>query len=81
MISQITPPGTQSGQARQIDGGFGLAGANQHAAFARAQGKDVSGTRQIAGPAGRIDGDPDGVRPIGGGDAGGDAFARVDGLR
>ena len=40
--------GFESGQARQIDGGFGLPGANQHAAFARAQRKHVAGTRQIA---------------------------------
>ena len=37
----------EAGHARQVDGGFGLAGAHQHAAFARAQRKDVAGTRQV----------------------------------
>ena len=45
----------QAGQPRQIDGGFGMSGAHQHAAVARAQRKDVSGPEQILRPGGRID--------------------------
>ena len=37
MISQITPAGVEPGHARQVHRGLGLAGAHQHAAFARAQ--------------------------------------------
>ena len=48
MISQITPPGSKSGHARQIDRGFGLPGADQHSALARAQRKHVTGTSQVA---------------------------------
>ena len=56
MISQITPAGVKSGEARQIHRRLGLAGAHQHAAFARAQRKHVAGPRQVAGPAVRVDG-------------------------
>ena len=70
----------QTGEPRQIDRRFGLPGADQHAAFARPQGKDMAGTSQIAGLAGRIDGDADGVRAVGRGDAGGDALGRFDGF-
>ena len=40
--------GVQPGQPRQIDRRLGLAGAHQHASLARAQRKDVAGTRQIS---------------------------------
>ena len=70
--------GNHARQARQIDGSFRLAGANQHAAFAGAQGKDVAGTRQIVGPCRRIDRDLDGMRAIVGRNAGADAFPRID---
>ena len=43
--------GRETRQARQIDGSFGLAGADQDAAFARAQREYVAGPRQIAGAA------------------------------
>ena len=72
--------GIEAGQARQVDGGFGLAGAHQHAALARAQREDVAGTGEIGGGGFGIDGGADGVGAVGGGDAGGDAFAGFDGL-
>ena len=72
--------GNQSCQPREIDGGFGLAGAHQHSAFAGAQREDVAGTREIVGPGRRIDGDPNGVRAIVGRDAGRDAVFGVDGF-
>ena len=43
MISQITPDGIESGQPRDVDGRLGVAGADQHAAFARDERKDMSG--------------------------------------
>ena len=52
--------GVESGEAGKIDGRFRLSGAHQHAAFARAQGKDVAGAREIAGPRVRVDGCEDG---------------------
>jgi hypothetical protein len=70
--------GRKPGQARQIHGGFGLAGAHQHAAFARAQREHVAGPRQIARPAIGPDGGQDGARAVRRGDARGDALARVD---
>ena len=70
----------QAGQPRQIHRRFGLARAHQHAAFAGPQGKDVAGTNQIARLAGRIDGDADGVRAVGRGDARGDALGRFNGF-
>ena len=41
--------GREAGQAGQIHGGFGLAGAHQDAAFARAQGENVAGAGQVGG--------------------------------
>ncbi len=47
MISQMTPAGCKAGEAGEIDGGFGLPGADQDAALAGAQGKDVAGADEI----------------------------------
>ena len=80
MISQMTPGGIEPGQARQIDGGLGLAGAHQHAAPPRAQRKDVAGTGQVGSCGLWIDRHANGVGAVGGGDAGGDALARLNGL-
>jgi hypothetical protein len=41
--------GAQAGQPAQVDDALGLAGAHQHAAFARAQREDVAGAGQILG--------------------------------
>ena len=70
--------GLELGQAGQIDGGLGLPGAHQHAAFAGAQGEDVAGTGQVARAAGGPDGRADGAGPVGRGDSGGDALGGVD---
>ncbi len=51
MISQMTPAGMQAGEARKIDGGFGLSSADQNASLARAQREDVAGTREIVAAA------------------------------
>ena len=57
-----------SGEARQVDGGLGMAGAGQDTAFARAQRKDVPGpgeARRIDVPVAAVTGQrPDGPRPI-----------------
>ena len=70
--------GRQTGETGEVDGRLRLAGAHQHAAFARAQGEDMAGPRQVLGPAFRVNGGEDGAGAVGGGDAGGDAGAGVD---
>ncbi len=72
--------GNQSGETGEIDGGFGLSGANQDSAFAGAEREGVSGTREVVGPRGGIDGDLNGVGAIVGRDAGGDSVAGIDGF-
>src|SRR5579884_3855321 len=56
--------GLEAGEAGQIDGGFGLAGAHQYAAGTRAEREHMAGARQILRLAARIDGDPDGVGAV-----------------
>ncbi len=51
MISQMTPAGVEPGEAREVDGAFGLAGAHEHAAVARAQREDVAGRDEIVAAA------------------------------
>ena len=80
MISQMTPEGFEARDARQVDGGFGLPGADQHAAVARAQRKHVAGPGEILRAGLRIDRGEDGDGAVGGADAGGDAELRVDGF-
>ena len=72
--------GNHAGQPRQIDGGFGLAGADEDSSFAGSQRKHVAGPRQIGGSGCGVDGYFDGVGAIVGGDSGGHALARVDGF-
>ena len=43
------PGRIQPGHAAQVDGGFGVAGAVEHAAFAVAQREDVAGTGEVVG--------------------------------
>ena len=57
-----------------------MAGADEHAAVARAQRKDVAGAGEILRARLWIDGGEDGDGAIGGADAGGDAEAAVDGF-
>src|SRR3989442_15913273 len=72
--------GAEPGNARKVHRGFGLAGANEHTAVARAQRKDMARTGKVLGLGLGIDGGKDGGGAVGGGDAGGDAVARVNGF-
>ena len=49
MISQITPAGIEPGEPREIDRGFGLPGAHEHAASRARSGKVCPGRRKSAG--------------------------------
>ena len=75
------PGGNEAGHAGEIDGGFGLAGAYQYPSLAGAEGEDVAGTGEVVGAGVGADRYLDGVGAVGGGDAGSDAFAGLDGLR
>ena len=68
----------QSGDARQVNRGFGLAGPHQHAAFAGAQRKDVAGPRQVRGARAQVNRDLNRRRAVGGADAGGHTAPRFD---
>src|SRR5438128_1406470 len=59
-----------TGQPRQVDGGFRVAGPSQDAPRHRAQGKDVPRPGQAIGAGGRAHQGADGHRPVIGGDAG-----------
>ena len=78
MISQMTPGGIEPGEARDIDRRLGVAGAHQHAAVPGDQREDMAGRDDVAIVLGRIDGDGDGVGAVMRGDAGRDAFPRLD---
>ena len=73
--------GSQPGDAREIHGSFGLAGADEDAAIARAQRKNMAGTREILRLRLWIDGGKDGNGAVGSADAGGDTDARVNCFR
>ena len=79
MISQITPGRVEAGHAGDVDGRLGVAGADQHAAVLGHQREDVARRDDVVHALGRVDGDGDGVGPVVGGDAGGDALAGLDG--
>ena len=70
--------GVQPGEAREVDRRLGLPGALEHAAGAALEREHVSGLHEVRGPALGVDRDLDGVRAVVRGDAGGDAFARLD---
>ena len=79
MISQITPAGMQpASRARSIEASV-WPGALEHAARARLERVDVAALDDVLRALGRVDGDADRVRAVGGADAGGDALARLDG--
>lgn len=69
--------GVQAGEAAEVDGAFGLSGANEDAAVARAEGVDVAGADEVVGAGGGVDGHLDAPGALAGGDAGGEAVARV----
>ena len=68
----------EPGEAREIDGGLRVAGADQHAALARDQREDVAGRDDVVVVLGGVDGGGDGAGAVVRGDAGGDALARLD---
>jgi hypothetical protein len=68
----------QAGQAAEIDAGFGMAGAHQHAALARNQRKHVAGAYKIAGAAVVVGERAHGVAALLGRDAGGEPVPHVD---
>jgi len=72
--------GIETGEAGEIDGSFGLTGADEDSAFARAEGENVAGASEVVGRGTGRYGSADGVGAVIGGDAGGDAFAGLDGL-
>ena len=78
MISQMTPAGIEAGEPREVDRRLGLAGADEHAAVARAQREDVAGLDEVVRRRGGVDRDVDRVRAVGRGDAGRHALARFD---
>ena len=69
----------QAGEAGEVDGGLGVAGALEHAARLGLQREDVARAgRGRAGAVVGVDRDLDGVGAVVGGDAGGDALAGLD---
>ena len=70
----------EPGDAREVHRCFGLAGADEHAAVACAQRKDMARAGEVLGLGLGIDGGKDGGGAVGGADAGGDAIARVNGF-
>src|SRR5262249_39752458 len=70
----------ERGDAREVYGGFGLAGADEDAAVAGAQRKDVAGPCQVLWLGFGINGRQDGDGAVGSADSGGDADAGVDGF-
>src|SRR5579859_5488987 len=70
--------GSETRDAREVDAGFGLAGANENAAVARTKRKNVAGARKILRACFRIDGGEDGDGAVACADAGRDPDACVD---
>ena len=68
----------QPADPRQIDGRFGLPGANEHAARLRAQRKHVARPREVRRLRPRVDGGEHCVRAIAGGNAGARRVFRFD---
>ena len=71
----------QAREAGEVDGGLGVAVADQDAAGLGAQREDVAGADEVAGLGAAARQQPQGGGAVGGGDAGGDAVggAGVDG--
>ena len=72
--------GDEASHAGEVDGGFGLASADEDSTLAGAEGEDVAGTGEVVGGGVGADGDLDGVGTVGSRDACRDAFAGFDGL-
>ena len=71
----------EPGEPREIAARFGVTGAREHAARLRHDGKDVARLAQILGTRIRFHRGDDRLRAVVRGDAGGDAFGRLDGQR
>ena len=71
--------GLQPGEAREINGRLCLAGAHEDAAFAGAQGIDVTGHHEVVGLGVGAGEHLDGACAVGRRDAGGHALAGIDG--
>ena len=78
MISQITPLGIEPGEPRDVDRGFGMAGADQDAAGPRDQRKDMARGNDRFGIVGGIDRHRDGARAVGGADPGRNPLLGLD---
>src|SRR6202161_1794678 len=70
----------QSGDAGEVHGSFGLSGANEDSAIARAQSVNVAGAREILGAGVGIGGGQNSGGAVGRAGAGGGAAARVNGF-
>src|SRR5262245_4059208 len=68
----------QASQAGEIDGGLRVAGAHEHATFARNQRENVPRGNDVLVVLGRVDGGGNGAGTIVRRNAGGDALARLD---
>lgn len=77
MITDDTRGG-EPGHAADVDGRFGMAGANQSAAVTRYERKYVAGRDDVVGALVRINGRLDYACAVGGADACGYAIARLD---
>ena len=71
----------EAGEGREVDRGFGVAGALEHAAGSGEERENMSGLYKGLGLGLRVGEDRDGLRAVVGGDASGDAFGGVDGHR
>jgi hypothetical protein len=78
MISQITAAGSSPAMPPEIAAGFGVAGADEHAARLGHDGEDVAGLDDVGGPGVARHGGLHGAGAVGGRDAGGDAFGGFD---
>ena len=65
--------GLEAGEAREVDGRLGVAGAAEHAAGLRPQGEGVAGRHEVGRRRRIVHQELDGFGAVGGGDAGGDA--------
>ncbi len=68
----------QAGELAEVDGGFGMAGAHQHAALASDQREDVAGPREIGSADIAVGEVAHRQRAVVGGDAGGGAVLEID---
>ncbi|MNT34167.1 hypothetical protein D3C72_1701280 [compost metagenome] len=71
--------GRAAGHGGEVAAGFGVAGAHEHAAVHRLQREDVAGLHQVGGHGVACHGGLHGAGAVGGRDAGGHAFGRLDG--